>query len=98
MPATAPKRAASAHECVDATTHDPVDAIRTLTDGRGADVAFEVIGLEATIQQALRAVRRGGETVLVGLPGRETMLSMRARSISSGSSAAESNGRKRARP
>jgi S-(hydroxymethyl)glutathione dehydrogenase/alcohol dehydrogenase len=67
-----------ADECVDATTNDPVDAVRTLTDGRGADVAFEVIGLEATIQQALRAVRRGGETVLVGLPGRDTMLSMRA--------------------
>jgi len=34
---------------------EPVSAIAALNDGRGADVAFEVIGLGATIDQALNA-------------------------------------------
>lgn len=47
---------------------DPLAAVQALTEGRGADVAFEVIGLRATIDQAVNIVRRGGETVLVGVP------------------------------
>ena len=39
-----------------------------LANGRGADVAFEVIGLGATIEQAINMTRPGGEVVLVGVP------------------------------
>ena len=57
---------------------EPVSAIAALNDGRGADVAFEVIGLGATIDQALNAVRPGGEVVLVGVPRLDVMLSLNA--------------------
>lgn len=57
---------------------DPVEALRELTGGVGVDVSFEVIGLQATIQQALRSARRGGQTVLVGMPDRDATLPMRA--------------------
>ena len=57
---------------------DAVDALKELTDGRGVDVSFEVIGLQTTIQQALRSARRGGQTILVGIPDRDAILPMRA--------------------
>jgi L-iditol 2-dehydrogenase len=41
-------------------------AILSLTQGRGADVAFEAVGLSATVELALRCVRKGGAAVLVG--------------------------------
>ena len=43
------------------------DAVRELTEGRGADYAFEVIGNPRTQLTCLDAVRRGGEAVLVGV-------------------------------
>jgi S-(hydroxymethyl)glutathione dehydrogenase/alcohol dehydrogenase len=63
---------------IDAAQHDVVDAVRELTDGRGADVVFEVIGLQLTIDQSVKATRRGGETVLVGVPDRDATVPMRA--------------------
>jgi L-iditol 2-dehydrogenase len=40
--------------------------IRALTDGRGADAAFEVVGLSSTLQTAIAGVRKGGSVTLVG--------------------------------
>jgi S-(hydroxymethyl)glutathione dehydrogenase / alcohol dehydrogenase len=64
------KRAAAmslgATDCIDPTTTDPVEAIRSLTQGRGCDYAFEVVGSAATTMQARQMTRRGGTTVLVG--------------------------------
>src|SRR5213075_389039 len=45
-----------------------VSVVMDMTSQRGADVAFEVIGLAPTIEQSTRMSRRGGETVLVGVP------------------------------
>jgi len=46
---------------------DDVDsAIRDLTHGRGADVAFEVVGFTPTIRTGIGALRKGGTIVLVG--------------------------------
>jgi S-(hydroxymethyl)glutathione dehydrogenase/alcohol dehydrogenase len=42
------------------------DAVAELTEGRGFDYAFEVVGRSATIRQAWQATRRGGTTVVVG--------------------------------
>jgi S-(hydroxymethyl)glutathione dehydrogenase/alcohol dehydrogenase len=39
---------------------DPVQAIRDLTDGRGADYTIEAAGRSDTIEKAFDAVRRGG--------------------------------------
>jgi Zn-dependent alcohol dehydrogenase len=46
---------------------DTIDAIRELTEGRGADYVFEAIGLPAVQEQCLAAVRPGGTVVLVGV-------------------------------
>lgn len=61
---------------IDASDGDPVGAVRDLTKQRGADVAFEAIGLPATIYQTIDMTRRGGQAVLVGLPGLDAMLTL----------------------
>lgn len=40
--------------------------VAKLTGGRGADVAFEVVGVSPTLNLALATLRRGGAAVLVG--------------------------------
>lgn len=55
-----------ASHVVDASVEDPVAAVRDLTAG-GVAHAFEVVGLEATTQQAVRMTAVGGTTYLVGL-------------------------------
>lgn len=67
-----------ATHAVDPMETDALEYIKELTDGRGVDVAFEVIGAEATITQAIRASRRGGQTVLVGIPSADTYVKVRA--------------------
>ncbi len=49
----------------------PAKEIMGLTNGIGVDFAFEVIGLTATIEQCIRAARRGGKAVLVGVGSME---------------------------
>ena len=41
--------------------------VRALTEGRGADFAFECVGRSATIRAAWRATRRGGRVTVVGM-------------------------------
>lgn len=57
---------------------DPVMAVMGLSEGRGADVTFEVIGLGQTIEQAINATRKGGEIVLVGVPRLDVMVNLNA--------------------
>jgi S-(hydroxymethyl)glutathione dehydrogenase/alcohol dehydrogenase len=52
---------------VNASEVDPVQAVRDLTHGHGADYAFEAIGLTATSVQALQCTRRGGKAIIVGV-------------------------------
>ena len=61
------KKAGATH-VINAREIDPVAAIAELTDGRGADFAFEAIGLKATIEQALAMLGSRGTAVLVGMP------------------------------
>ena len=51
---------------IDPTETDAVEAIHEGTGG-GADVAFEVAGIEQTVQAALGAVRSGGNLTIVSL-------------------------------
>lgn len=46
---------------------DTNDAIRSLTEGRGADYVFEAVGIPAVQEQCLDAVRPGGTVVLAGI-------------------------------
>jgi threonine 3-dehydrogenase len=54
-------------------THDPaadpalLDAVRGQTGGVGLDVALEMSGFNSSLNNAIGAVRRGGEVVLFGL-------------------------------
>ena len=51
---------------VDSSSGDPLEAVRALTDGRGPDYVFEVVGRSETIRLAYSMVRRGGTAVVVG--------------------------------
>jgi L-iditol 2-dehydrogenase len=42
------------------------DTIRAVTGGRGADVAFEAVGIETTVRAAVDGVRKGGTVTLIG--------------------------------
>ena len=63
---------------VDATRSDPANAVRDLTGQRGADVAFEVLGQQRTIEQTVEMTRRGGQAILVGIPRLDVMLTLPA--------------------
>jgi Zn-dependent alcohol dehydrogenase len=67
-----------ATEVVNASETDAVSAVMAATEQRGADVAFEVIGLKATIDQTINMVRRGGEAILVGVPRMDVMVEVSA--------------------
>ena len=45
---------------------DVTREVQALTDGRGADATFEVVGIEPTVRGAIAAVRKGGCVTLVG--------------------------------
>ncbi|MDY7078973.1 MAG: zinc-binding dehydrogenase [Chloroflexota bacterium] len=46
---------------------DPVAEIKRLTNGRGVDVALELIGLPLTVRQAIESLAVFGRAVMVGL-------------------------------
>ncbi len=52
---------------VNASHEEPVQRVRELTGGRGADFTFEVIGAGKTIQQCYDMARRGGTAVVLGV-------------------------------
>jgi len=53
---------------INAGKEDPVASTRELTEGRGADVVIESVGLSSTWEAAIDMTRRGGTTVLFGGP------------------------------
>lgn len=53
---------------VDSSVADPVEAIRELTDGNGADVVIDAVGRPETFLQAFKARDLAGTAVLVGVP------------------------------
>lgn len=52
--------------------------VRALTDGRGADHAFECIGRASTIRAAWQSTRRGGRATVVGVGRRDDTLTFNA--------------------
>jgi len=51
---------------VDCADGEALEKILQLTRGCGADVAFEAVGVAATVDLAVRCVRKGGAVTLVG--------------------------------
>ena len=60
-------RRLGATDVVNARDTDAVARVRELTDGRGVDTAFEVLGLPQTFQQAFEMIRDGGRMIGVGI-------------------------------
>ncbi|MFE1271135.1 S-(hydroxymethyl)mycothiol dehydrogenase [Streptomyces sp. NPDC058758] len=65
-----------ATDTVDSRTTDPVEAIRELTGGFGADVVIEAVGRPETYRQAFYARDLAGTVVLVGVPTPEMKLEL----------------------
>jgi len=60
-------RAGATHG-VDPAAGDPVEQVRALTAGRGADYSFEVVGRPELMVQAFDMARVAGTVTLVGMP------------------------------
>ena len=63
------------HTCNSKNT-DPVEYIRSVTDGNGADVCIEAIGHPAVYKQAFNARDLAGTVVLVGVPNPEMTIEL----------------------
>jgi S-(hydroxymethyl)glutathione dehydrogenase/alcohol dehydrogenase len=70
-----------ATDVVDPSAVDPIEAVKMLSGGRGADYAFEVIGTAATIRQAVATARPGGTAVMVGVPRLDSDVAIPAMSV-----------------
>ncbi|MER7830888.1 S-(hydroxymethyl)mycothiol dehydrogenase [Streptomyces sp. NPDC095602] len=69
-------RSMGATHTVNSRTTDPVEAIRELTGGFGADVVIEAVGRPETYRQAFYARDLAGTVVLVGVPTPEMKLEL----------------------
>lgn len=69
----APQKLAKARELglatdlIDASQSNVVEAVREVTDGAGADFAFDAVGKEGTLETAVEASRAGGTVVAIGV-------------------------------
>jgi S-(hydroxymethyl)glutathione dehydrogenase/alcohol dehydrogenase len=62
-----------ASDVINGRTTNVGERVRELTEGRGVDVAFEVLGRPETFTQALEIIGDGGRMVAVGIaPGKTT--------------------------
>ena len=61
---------------VDASKEDPIPRVHAISGSGGVDYAFEVVGTQKTIEQALLATHRGGTCVVVGVSPAGTRLSI----------------------
>jgi len=59
-------RELGATHSVDASSHDPVEAIKAMTGG-GVDYAFEAIGLKLAAEQCFYSLRPGGTATIIGM-------------------------------
>ncbi len=65
-----------ATDVCNSTTTDPVEFIRSVTDGHGADVCIEAIGRPEVYQQCFEARDLAGTVVLVGVPNPEMKIEL----------------------
>ena len=67
-----------ATDVIDPKQGDAVEQVKSLTGGRGADYAFEVIGLPETIVQTYNMARNGGTVCIVGMSRMDAQVSFPA--------------------
>ena len=74
-----------ATHAVDPGADDPLDAVRALTEGRGADYTFEAVGRPELIVQAFDMARAAGTVTVVGMPAKDDVITLPAlRAVFSG--------------
>ncbi|RUQ22417.1 MULTISPECIES: S-(hydroxymethyl)mycothiol dehydrogenase [Kocuria] len=69
-------RSLGATHTINSKNTDPVEGIRELTDGNGADLVIDAVGIATTFKQAFEARDLAGRVVLVGVPDPGTTLEM----------------------
>ncbi|GAA0904275.1 Zn-dependent alcohol dehydrogenase [Virgisporangium aurantiacum] len=52
--------------------------VRALTDGRGADFAFDAVGRGPVVESLMKVTRNGGTTVMVGIPSTSDTVTVKA--------------------
>ena len=70
-------RELGATHVVDASSQDPVQAIRDMTGG-GVDYSFEAIGLKKTAEQAFDCIHQGGTATIIGMIPKGTKVELDA--------------------
>jgi S-(hydroxymethyl)glutathione dehydrogenase/alcohol dehydrogenase len=74
-----------ATHAVDPAGADPIEQVRALTEGRGADYTFEVVGRPELIVQAFDMARQAGTVTVVGMPAKDDVIELPAlRAVFSG--------------
>ena len=69
-------KAQGATHVINSKEEDPVEAIRALTGGNGADVVIDAVGRPETYKQAFYARDLAGRVVLVGVPNPEMKIEL----------------------
>jgi L-iditol 2-dehydrogenase len=59
-------RQLGATHVMNASTANVAEVVRSLTDGRGADVGFDVVGVPAVLTCLVESVRKGASITLIG--------------------------------
>jgi S-(hydroxymethyl)glutathione dehydrogenase/alcohol dehydrogenase len=67
-----------ATHAIDPADGNPVEQVRALTDGRGADYTFEVVGRPELMVQAFDMARVEGVVTLVGMPAKTDTITLPA--------------------
>jgi S-(hydroxymethyl)glutathione dehydrogenase/alcohol dehydrogenase len=68
--------ALGATDVVNPAHEDPVEAVRALTEGRGADVTLEASGVPEGIEQAFAMTRRAGTAVVTGVSSQKANVTL----------------------
>jgi S-(hydroxymethyl)glutathione dehydrogenase / alcohol dehydrogenase len=74
-------RANGATHVVDASSTDPVEAVREITGGRGVDHAVEAVGRSSTIEAAYAMSCRGGTVTVVGAAASDDAVNLSAMAL-----------------
>ncbi len=69
-------RELGASEIVNIERDDPVERVKKLTAGIGADAVIEAVGVTASFQQAMALVKTGGSLTLIGNSERMVQINM----------------------
>jgi threonine dehydrogenase-like Zn-dependent dehydrogenase len=62
---------------INASQENAIEAVKELTEGRGADFVFEAVGSSYTYKQAFEMVRRGGTLIAYGAAPSDSVINIK---------------------